>query len=172
MIPVMVARDSVTAEQGILVSSSPSPLFPDFPRRLHSRLRYVHLAPAPPLRACVTEGGTGRRRPRGSRASVERKKKGGSRRHETGHEPFADRSRDRGSMAESRGQFSIQCRLPGDHGVSPGERGPRRKKRASADATVSTVTTSFRVRDTPRYTLPPFSPTTTTLTARLTSEES
>lgn len=55
MIPVMVARDSVTAEQGIFVSPPFSPLF--FPSillpRLHSRLLLRSRYTAPPLPATI-----------------------------------------------------------------------------------------------------------------------
>lgn len=50
------------------------------------------------------------------------------------------------------------------------EEDTRKKKRIGTRR--STMTTSFRLHDTPRYTLLPFSPTTTTLTARLSLEKS
>ena len=59
MIPVMVARDSVTAEQGILVTSSSSSFFPflffvDFLSRFHSD-QALHSPHTTPLQAIDIE---------------------------------------------------------------------------------------------------------------------
>lgn len=98
MIPVMVARDSVTAEQGILVSSSSSSRYsstPPFPVDLRDfspastlvnsrRLSLILVAVTPhnASRATLLARNT-------SSSGIREKK---NIPHETGHEPFTNRS--------------------------------------------------------------------------------
>lgn len=155
MIPVMVARDSVTAEQGILVTSSSSSFFPflffvDFPSRFHSD-QALHSPHTYDTTVSYRYWGTSSRcRPQDYRASV---KKWITKQITNHSERIGPNEKAFNSMTEF------------DNPIYEEE--TRKKKRTNIQRS-----TSFRMPDTPWYTLLSFSPTTTTLTARLSLEKS
>lgn len=154
MIPVMVARDSVTAEQGILVTSSSSSFFPflfftDFLSKFHSD-QALHSPHTTPLQVIDIE----------EQIVVVVL--------QTIEHPWKSESGNRSRTIQNELVQMRKLSIQWPNLITRiYEEETRKKKRTNTQRS-----TSFRVPDTPWYTLLSFSPTTTTLTARLSLEKS